>query len=69
MTARLGAAVGPTGPRTHYMRARLEDGIVTPFERQDSALLSVLADANVLLERPLGDGARAAGEAVPVLLL
>ncbi|PWE28431.1 molybdopterin molybdenumtransferase MoeA [Pararhodobacter marinus] len=69
MTARLGAAVGPTGPRTHYMRARLEDGIVTPFERQDSALLSVLAGANVLLERPLGDGPREAGEAVPVLLL
>ncbi|MBN8294361.1 molybdopterin molybdotransferase MoeA [Rhodobacter sp. NTK016B] len=69
MMARLGADVGPTGPRTHYMRARLDDGVVTPFERQDSALLSVLAEANVLLERPLGDGPRKAGEAVPVLLL
>lgn len=67
--ATLGADTGPTGPRTHYMRARLDDGIVTPFADQDSSLLSVLAAANALLVRPLGDGPRKAGETVPVLLL
>lgn len=63
----LGADVAPTGPRTHYMRARIEDGVVTAFDRQDSALLSVLAEANALLIRPLGDGARKAGEAADYL--
>lgn len=67
--ARLAADVGPTGARTHYMRARLEGGRVTPFERQDSSLLSVLAEANALLVRPLGDRPRQAGEMVPVLPL
>lgn len=40
------------GPREHYMRARVEDGQITAFERQDSALLTVLSDANALLIRP-----------------
>jgi Molybdopterin biosynthesis enzyme len=67
--ARLAQDVGPTGPRTHYMRAVLKDGMVTPFGRQDSSLLSVLSEANALLERPLGDRPRKAGEEVPVLPL
>ena len=66
--ARLDAALGPNGPRAHYMmaRARVEDGIrrIDPFARQDSSLLSVLAEANALLIRPIGDGARAAGDMV-----
>ncbi|RMD47565.1 MAG: molybdopterin molybdenumtransferase MoeA, partial [Alphaproteobacteria bacterium] len=45
----LAAPVGPNGPRRHFMRARLEAGPagtqVRVFERQDSALLSVLAEA------------------------
>lgn len=67
--SRLGADVGPTGPRTHYMRARLSDegAVVTPFDRQDSALLSILSGADALLIRPLGDGARKAGEMVEYL--
>lgn len=40
------------GPREHYMRARVEGGQITPSARQDSALLSVLADSNALLIRP-----------------
>ena len=39
------------GPREHYMRARVEGGQITPFPRQDSALLTVLSDANALLVR------------------
>ena len=67
--ATLGSDTGPTGPRAHYMRARIESGVVTPFADQDSSLLSVLAQANALLLRPLGDGPRRAGESVPVLPL
>lgn len=66
-SAVLGADVIPTGPRTHYMRARVQNGIITACDRQDSALLSVLADANALLIRPLGDGPRLVGEAVEYL--
>jgi molybdopterin molybdotransferase len=62
LMARLGADVTPTGPRAHYMRANLVDGVITPFARQDSALLSVLTTANALLIRPLGDAARSVGD-------
>ena len=41
---------------------RLDGGALTVFDRQDSALLSVLAAANALVVRPVGDGPRAAGE-------
>jgi molybdopterin molybdotransferase len=69
----LAADVGPTGPRTHYMRAALTptDALpqITPFDRQDSSLLSVLAAADALLIRPSGDGPRRAGEVVSYLPL
>ena len=67
--AHLACDIGANGPRTHYMRARLEASVVTPFADQDSSLLSVLSQANALLVRPLGDGPRKAGETVPVLAL
>lgn len=71
--ARLGAAVDANGPRTHYMRARvaMADGnpVITPMGRQDSALLTILSEANALLIRPLGDKARAAGEMADFLPL
>ncbi len=63
--------VGPAGPRVHYMRARLSPGHglprITPFASQDSALLRILTEADALLIRPLGDGARGAGEMVEYL--
>ena len=61
-TARLAVDIPANGPRTHYMRARLMDGVITPFDRQDSALLTILTEANALLIRPIGDSARHAGE-------
>ncbi len=67
LIARLGADVAPTGPRAHYMRAHLSDGVITPFTRQDSALLSVLTSANALLVRPVDDLARMAGDQVSYL--
>jgi molybdopterin molybdotransferase len=71
--ARLALDLPANGPRAHYMRARLtlENGLplITPFDRQDSALLSILGEANALLIRPVNDGPRAAGETVPYLAL
>jgi len=49
------------------MRAQVAGGTITPASRQDSALLSVLADANALMIRPADDGPRKAGELVEYL--
>ena len=69
-TAQLAAEIGPNGPREHYMRGRSEpDGRVTVFDRQDSSLLSVLGASDVLVVRPPGDPARAAGESVEIVRL
>ncbi|PWE34281.1 molybdopterin molybdenumtransferase MoeA [Maritimibacter sp. 55A14] len=66
-------AIRPNGGREHYMRARLVEGAeglrVRVFGRQDSALLSVLGDADALVVRPPDDPARAAGEQVDVIRL
>jgi molybdopterin molybdotransferase len=49
-TAKLTQDLGPNGPRAHYMRATLgPDGTIAPLPRQDSSLLSVLAQADALL--------------------
>ena len=63
-TAKLAQKIEANGPREHYMRARVTDGEITPFSRQDSSLLSVLGDANALLIRPIKDPARPAGDLV-----
>lgn len=63
-SAPLSKDVGPNGPREHYMRASLASDGVKVAERQDSALLSVLAEANILAIRPPRDPARKAGELV-----
>lgn len=69
--ATLGAGVDANGNRTHYMRARLSPGpglpAITPFDRQDSALLSILSQADALLVRPIGDGPRSTGTEVDYL--
>lgn len=57
------------GGREHYMRAVCDADRITIFERQDSALLSVLNDANALAIRPPGDPARAAGESIAYIPL
>lgn len=72
--ARLAEPLRETGPREHWMRARLErdaEGVlhVTPFSDQDSSLVSVFAAADALLRRPAGAGAAAIGEVVEVLRL
>lgn len=72
-SATLAHAIGPNGPREHYMRASLSqiDGQsrIEAGSRQDSSLLTVLAEANCLMVRPQNDPAREAGEAVEYLPL
>lgn len=74
LRAELAEATGPTGPRTHYMRARLiptagQMPRIAPFPSQDSGQLRLLAEADALLIRPQGDGPRRAGDAVDYLPL
>jgi molybdopterin molybdotransferase len=71
--ARLASAVDANGPRAHYMRAQLtqtDDGpVISPFDRQDSALLSILSQADALLIRPVADMPREVGDVVSYLAL
>lgn len=71
--ARLTTDLPPNGPRAHYMRARLTptDGLpeIAPFDRQDSALLSILGQADALLIRPVEAPACRAGDTVDYLPL
>ena len=57
------------GPRAHYMRARLTGDGITPFDRQDSALIGILTEADALLIRPVSDGPVKTGAAVPYIAL
>ena len=73
-TARLGCALGANDERQDYLRARLERGedglpVATPFPRQDSSMLALLAQADGLIVRPPHAAAAAAGERVAVLRL
>ena len=65
--AQLANSLGPNGPREHYMRARLDGDQVTVFERQDSALLTVLSEANCLAVRVPNDGSRLPGDRLNVI--
>ena len=71
--ARLNAPLAAGGPRAHYMRARFEETettrLVTVFDKQDSSMLTVLANANCLLLRPIDDGPKQSGDAVTILPL
>ncbi|GHF59695.1 molybdopterin molybdotransferase MoeA [Seohaeicola zhoushanensis] len=66
-SARLAGALGPNGPREHYMRAVVENGQARVFDNQDSAMLGVLAVANALVVRPPNDAALADGAEISYL--
>jgi molybdopterin molybdotransferase len=66
-TATLLAPLPKNGPREHYMRARVTDIGIRAFESQDSALLTILAEANALLVRPANDDTLDAGASVQFL--
>jgi len=74
LTARLGTEVGANDQRQDYLRARLsraDDGQtqVTPFSKQDSAMLATFAEADCLIIRPPHAPAAGAGDRVPYLPL
>ncbi|TNB47193.1 molybdopterin molybdotransferase MoeA [Martelella lutilitoris] len=72
MRAVAAEAIGPNGPRRHYMRARFSDrgqGLVSPSASQDSSLIATLADADCLIVRPPGDGPLKPGDPLEVMLL
>jgi molybdopterin molybdotransferase len=72
-TAKLGTPMPANDGRQDYVRARLRataEGLeATPFDIQDSSMLSTLAAADALIIRPVGALAAPAGTTVPVLLL
>lgn len=65
----LANALGPNGPREHYMRARIDAKGLHVFARQDSALLTVLAEANCLAIRPPNDGVRRPNDMLDIIHL
>ena len=72
--ARLGAPLKANKARQDYMRATLEpqeDGTlnVTPFDLQDSSVLSLFAHADALIIRPPHAKEAAAGDMVPIIRL
>lgn len=64
-------AMPANGPREHYMRARLDPMTrdIQAFQRQDSSLLTVLAEANALIVRPPHDPERQIGDDVAYIQL
>lgn len=68
-TAPLGEAVPANGTRMQFLRATLREGCAVPAARQDSSLLTVLAEADLLVIRPPHAGPLPAGASVPVLFL
>ena len=71
--ARLGKAVKANDERQDYLRACVEESpdgpIATPFERQDSSMLTTLATANGLIVREPHAPAAEAGAPCTVLML
>ncbi|UAJ09204.1 molybdopterin molybdotransferase MoeA [Glacieibacterium megasporae] len=67
--ARLGVDLEANGPRRDYLRARLIDGVVAPASAQDSAMLRVLADSNVLIVREPYAEATKSGAMVDCIML
>lgn len=69
--ARLATALPTEGPRQHYLRARLTQGRdlpeIHPFDSQDSARLSLMAQADALLIRPANCPPQEAGTVVEYL--
>lgn len=60
-TALLANDLPAGGTRTEYLRARLENGVISPFSKQDSGMLAPLSRANALLIDPIDSPHRAAG--------
>jgi molybdopterin molybdotransferase len=73
-TARLTEALTENDERQDYLRGALANDdkgelLVTPFTRQDSSMLNMLAQADCLVVRPPHAPALTAGERVPIIPL
>lgn len=68
-SARLAHDLPANGPRAHYQRAMVRDGVIAPADRQDSALISVLTEANALMVQPANDGPRASGTMIDYIAI
>ncbi len=68
-SAQLLAPLPANGPRSHYMRANVSADGIRPFANQDSALLSVLAEANALVICPPHSGPFGIGDTLRYLPL
>ena len=66
---RLGITLPPNDQRLEFMRAVEKDGILTPFNKQDSSMIQNLARANALVVRPAHAPAADIGDAVSYLPL
>lgn len=74
LQATLTTAVRANDARQEHLRAVTSHGrdgalLVTPFDRQDSAMMARLAEADCLIVRPPFAPAAAAGSAVPIITL
>ncbi|CUH10679.1 Molybdopterin molybdenumtransferase [Jannaschia seosinensis] len=65
----LATSLASNGPRQHYMRGRMTHGLCTPFEKQDSSLLHILQEADVLAIRPPNDSPHRKGDEIEVVPL
>jgi molybdopterin molybdotransferase len=70
----LGRDLPANDRREEYMRARLStraDGatVATPFDKQDSSMVALLANADALAVRPADAPAAKAGEPVDIIPL
>ena len=66
---RLGVTLPPNDQRLEFMRAVEKNGILTPFNKQDSSMIQNLARANALVVRPAHASAADIGDAVSYLPL
>lgn len=67
--APLAAPLPAGGTRRDYLRARFENGRLTPFLGQESGLTLPLASANALLIREIGAPARGEGEIADYIVI
>jgi molybdopterin molybdotransferase len=65
----LAHALEANGAREHYMRARLAGGAVAAAKNQDSSLVSIFAQSDCLIVRPVNAPALPKGSLVPVISL
>jgi len=73
-TARLGAPIGKTGPREHYMRSSLTHGndgvlVATAFDNQDSSIIRIYAAADALIVRAPDAPPAETGDEVEIVML